>query len=97
LPTEEATGNSAYFFWVQATPHKYSFKFAWPSKEQVHEERVEVVRFMSFKSADQTFDKSSSKHLFHSFHITLNSNCEAQRASKNLKEKKLEGRVGSQK
>jgi hypothetical protein len=31
------------------------------------------------------------------YHITLNSNCEAQRASKNLKKKIVEDRVGSQK
>jgi hypothetical protein len=35
----------------------------------VHEERVEVVRFIS---ADQTFGEPSSKHLFNSFHTFLN-------------------------
>jgi hypothetical protein len=35
----------------------------------VHEERVEVIRFIS---VDQTFNESSSKHLFNSFHIRLN-------------------------
>ena len=45
LAHKEATGNSAYFFEYKATPYKYSFKVACPSKEQVHEERVEVVIF----------------------------------------------------
>ena len=49
LAHKEATGNSAYFF--EYKPHlTYSFKVACPSKEQVHEERVEVVL-----SSDQTF------------------------------------------
>ena len=44
LAHKEATGNSAYFF--EYKPHlTYSFKVACPSKEQVHEERVEVVIF----------------------------------------------------
>ncbi len=49
LAHKEATGNSAYF--LEYKPHlTYSFKVACPSKEQVHEERVEVVL-----SSDQTF------------------------------------------
>jgi hypothetical protein len=44
LAHKEATGNSAYFF--EYKPHLISsFKVACPSKEQVHEERVEVVIF----------------------------------------------------
>ena len=44
LAHKEATGNSAYFF--EYKPHlTFSFKVACPSKEQVHEERVEVVIF----------------------------------------------------
>jgi hypothetical protein len=44
LAHKEATGNSAYF--LEYKPHlTYSFKVACPSKEQVHEERVEVVIF----------------------------------------------------
>jgi hypothetical protein len=40
LAHKEATGNSAYF--LEYKPHlTYSFKVACPSKEQVHEERVE--------------------------------------------------------
>ncbi len=66
LTATRSTGNSAYFF--EYKPHlTFSFKVACPSKEQVHEERVEVVRFI-FKSADQTLDKTSSKHLNNSFH-----------------------------
>ena len=49
LAHKEATGNNAYF--LEYKPHlTYSFKVACPSKEQVHEERVEVVL-----SSDQTF------------------------------------------
>ena len=49
LAHKEATGNSAHF--LEYKPHlTYSFKVACPSKEQVHEERVEVVL-----SSDQTF------------------------------------------
>jgi len=52
LAHKEATGNSAYFF--EYKPHlTYSFKVACPSKEQVHEERVEVVL-----SSDQTFGRN---------------------------------------
>ncbi len=53
---KEATGNSAHFF--EYKPHLTNLLHCCqPSKEQVHEERVEVVRFMSStKSADQTFD-----------------------------------------
>jgi hypothetical protein len=40
LAHKEATGNNAYF--LEYKPHlTYSFKVACPSKEQVHEERVE--------------------------------------------------------
>jgi hypothetical protein len=50
LAHKEATGKSAYFF--EYKPHlTYSFKVACPSKEQVHEERVEVV------FSDQTFGR----------------------------------------
>ena len=57
LAHKEATGNSAYFF--EYKPHlTYSFKVACPSKEQVHEERVEVVIFRPniwTKNVVQTF------------------------------------------
>ena len=63
LAHKEATGNSAYFF--EYKPHlTYSFKVACPSKEQVHEERVEVVIFRP-----NIWTKTSSKHLDNSFHI----------------------------
>jgi len=40
LAHKQATGNNAYF--LEYKPHlTYSFKVACPSKEQVHEERVE--------------------------------------------------------
>ena len=66
LAHKEATGNSAYFF--EYKPHlTYSFKVACPSKEQVHEERVESwSRYLLTKHLD---NKTSSKHLDHSFHI----------------------------
>ena len=52
LAHKEATGNSAYF--LEYKPHlTYSFKVACPSKEQVHEERVEVVL-----SSDQTLGRN---------------------------------------
>ena len=64
LAHKEATGNSAYFF--EYKPHlTNSFKVACPSKEQVHEERVEVVFYLPTKHLDET----SSKHLDNSFHI----------------------------
>ena len=44
LAHKEATGNSAYFLEYKPLL-TYSFKVACPSKEQVHEERVEVVIF----------------------------------------------------
>ncbi len=47
LAHKEATGNNAYFLEYKPHLYKYSFKVACPSKEQVHEERVEVIRFMS--------------------------------------------------
>jgi len=55
LAHKEATGNSAYFF--EYKPHlTYSFKVACPSKEQVHEERVEVVFDQTFgQNVVQTF------------------------------------------
>jgi hypothetical protein len=47
LAHKEATGNNAYF--LEYKPHltNIHLKVACPSKEQVHEERVEVVRFIS--------------------------------------------------
>jgi len=55
LAHKEATGNSAYFF--EYKPHlTYSLKVACPSKEQVHEERVEVVFDQTFgQNVVQTF------------------------------------------
>ncbi len=65
LAHKEATGNSAYF--LEYKPHlTYSFKVACPSKEQVHEERVEVVL-----SPTKHLDKMSSKHLDNSFHTYI--------------------------
>ncbi len=54
LAHKEATGNSAYFF--EYKPHLTNIhsKVACPSKEQVHEERVEVV---IFQFVDQILDK----------------------------------------
>ncbi len=64
LAHKEATGNSAHF--LEYKPHlTYSFKVACPSKEQVHEERVESwSRYLPTKH----LDKTSSKHLDNSFH-----------------------------
>ncbi len=52
----------------------------------------------SFESKISKPTKLDCKQIFHCtvYYITLNSNCEAQRASKNLK-KIVEDRVGSQK
>ena len=52
----------------------------------------------SFESKISKPTKLDCKQIFYCtvYYITLNSNCEAQRASKNLK-KIVEGRVGSQK
>ncbi len=53
LAHKEATGNSAYF--LEYKPHlTYSFKVACPSKEQVHEERVESwSRYLPTKHLDK--------------------------------------------
>ena len=72
LAHKEATGNSAYFF--EYKPHlTYSFKVACPSKEQVHEERVEVVL-----SSDQTFGQNVVQTFRQFFpHPSLILRCEA--------------------
>jgi len=53
LAHKEATGNSAYF--LEYKQHlTYSFKVACPSKEQVHEERVESwSRYLPTKHLDE--------------------------------------------
>ena len=72
LAHKEATGNSAYF--LEYKPHlTYSFKVACPSKEQVHEERVEVVL-----SSDQTFGRNIVQTFRQFFpHPSLILRCEA--------------------
>ena len=72
LAHKEATGNSAYF--LEYKPHlTYSFKVACPSKEQVHEERVEVVL-----SSDQTFGQNVVQTFRQFFpHPSLILRCEA--------------------
>ncbi len=76
--------------------HSESFKFGISQTWQLTRGMARVRRCFESKISKPTKLDCKSNFYCTVYYITLTSNCEAQRASKNLK-KIVEGRVGSQK